>query len=154
MNAETKITRVFCSQTPILKCIELFTLTGLLGVHFISTWPFGSFPWKEYLQTCSLTHMWREDRIPYSVSKVSSITCWLGNNCFIPPTNNFYWKPLCFFVFFSQAFIPKSMEISSCWECEIFCGGERVVRGNRPSGSTVVSCHKLATGLRQDTDLC
>ena len=65
VNAETKITSVFCSQTQILKRIRLFTLT--LGPWVCISSLLGCLAYFPKELTCkhSLTDMWIEDRTSF-----------------------------------------------------------------------------------------
>lgn len=78
---------------------------GSLSAKVISTWPTDSFPWRVYLQTCSLMDRPTED------SPVSSLQS--GFYC------RFTWQeplrsPVGSILVFSQACTSKS--VSPCWE--------------------------------------
>ena len=102
---------------------------GSLGVHFISTWLFGLFPQRTYLQTYSLTDMWIEDRTSFSPKSSLSLVDLAITVSFL--LEMIFIRSLYFF-FPSEAFIPKSFPLAG--SVRSYVSGERTVRGNRPSG--------------------
>lgn len=149
MNAETKITSVFCSQTQILKRIRLFTLT--LGPWVCISSLAGCLAYFPKELTCkhSLTDMWIEDRTSFSPKSSLSLVdlaitaSFLLEMIFIGSL--YFFSP-------SEAFVPKSFPLAGIVRSCVF--GKRTVRGNRPSGLHCSALSQLATGLRQDSELC
>lgn len=122
---------------------------GSLGMHFISTWLFGLFPQRTYLQTYSLTDMWIEDRTSFSPKSSLSLVdlaitvSFLLEMIFIRSLYFFFFSPL----------KPSSLShflLLGVWD--LMCLGKEQWEGTGHLVSTAVSYCSLATGLRQDSE--